>query len=68
MRHEKMTISTEFAQALLTAEEAAKVLNISSRHLFNLRKSGRIAAVRFGRSVRFHRDTLSEFARQGAAA
>jgi excisionase family DNA binding protein len=38
---------------LLTARQAARVLSISERTLFSLTKSGMIAAVRFGRNVRY---------------
>jgi len=62
-----MTISTEFPQTLLTAEETAKALNISPRHLYTLTKRGQIAAVRIGKLVRYHRDTIAQFGR-GAVA
>jgi excisionase family DNA binding protein len=42
---------------LLTTDEAAEALGLSTRHLANLRKTG-LAAVKVGRAVRFDTDDL----------
>lgn len=46
---------------LLTYGEVAKALGISERSLWTLVQEGRIAAVRFGRTVRFDPADLRSF-------
>ena len=50
--------------ALLTREEAADQLRVSVRTLDDLEASGRLRAVRIGRRVLYHPDTLDAFIRQ----
>jgi excisionase family DNA binding protein len=49
--------------ALLTREEAAERLRISTRTLDDLEASGRLQAVRIGRRVLYHSDTLDAYIR-----
>ncbi|MCA9055773.1 MAG: helix-turn-helix domain-containing protein [Planctomycetaceae bacterium] len=46
---------------LLTEQEAAEVLNVSARTLWQLRSDGRIPCVRIGRAVRYDVDDLRLF-------
>jgi excisionase family DNA binding protein len=46
---------------LYTADETAKLLKITSRHLRNLEKRGHLRAVRSGRSVRYSAGDLSAY-------
>jgi len=59
---EGMRIESHFNASsswLLSAAEAAKLLNISQRHLWALSTSGRMPApIRLGRSVRWSADEL----------
>lgn len=56
--NETQTIETT-EQLALTARQAAKLLGISTRHLWALNSSGRLPApIRLGRSVRWRRDEL----------
>jgi excisionase family DNA binding protein len=52
---------------LLTPEQAARALAISERHLRNLQERGAVTAVRLGRAVRYHRDEVERFAKQGVS-
>ncbi|HEY8355379.1 MAG TPA: helix-turn-helix domain-containing protein [Methylophilaceae bacterium] len=54
------TVSTE--KLLYTADEAAELLSMSRRRLDELRRAGDILAVRDGRSFKFRRDDLIEYA------
>lgn len=54
------TMSTE--KLLYTADEAAELLSMSRRRLDELRRAGDILAVRDGRSFKFRRDDLIEYA------
>jgi len=49
---------------LLTREEAAKVLRISVRKLDTLEAAGEIRAIRIGRLVRYHPETVDAFIRR----
>lgn len=51
------------ADALLTRDEAADRLRISTRTLDDLEASGRLQAVRIGRRVLYHPDTLDTYIR-----
>lgn len=51
---------------LLTRKQAAARLGISVRKLDALEEAGDIQAVRIGRSVRYHPDTLERFVRRHA--
>lgn len=51
----------------LNADEVAKLLGISNRHLWSLNSSGRLPRpVRFGRSVRWNVDELRSWLAAGA--
>lgn len=51
---------------LLTRQEAAERLRVSTRTLDDLEASGRITAIRIGRRVLYHPDTLESFVRAQA--
>ena len=46
---------------LLTAQEAAKILTISPRHLWDLTKQGELPAIKMGRSVRYAQADIDAF-------
>lgn len=46
---------------LLTAREAAEILTISPRHLWDLTKRGVLPAIKIGRSVRYARADIDAF-------
>ena len=46
---------------LLTAREAAKILTISPRHLWDLTDRGELPAIKIGRSVRYARAYIDAF-------
>jgi excisionase family DNA binding protein len=46
---------------LLTAREAAKILTISPRHLWDLTDRGELPAIKIGRSVRYARADIDAF-------
>jgi excisionase family DNA binding protein len=48
------------AKPLLTAEEMASILNITPRHLYDLRKEGKIPSIKLGRCIRFDVDRVLE--------
>jgi excisionase family DNA binding protein len=48
---------------LLTAVQAAELLNIHPSTVYEMMKNGEIATVRFGRSVRIRRQDLEDFIR-----
>jgi excisionase family DNA binding protein len=50
-------------QDLLTMKQVADRLKVCTRTVRNLVKSGKLLAVRIGRSVRVHRDDLDGFIR-----
>lgn len=50
---------------LLTAEEAADLLRLNRNTLYELVREGQVPALRLGRSLRFHRGRLLDFARRG---
>lgn len=54
------------AQRLLTAREAAELLNISEKTLWNHSgvRGNRIPVVRFGRTLRYSRDALLRWIEQ----
>ncbi len=49
------------ASALLNTIEAAAALNISKRGLQELKSDRKIGFIKFGRSIRFHRDDIAKF-------
>ncbi len=65
LREEVSSLSGSKAEsdALLTREEAADRLRISTRTLDDLEASGRLQAVRIGRRVLYHPDTLDAYIR-----
>lgn len=48
---------------LVTTKEAAKLLNISERSLWNYAESGELPRVRMGSAIRYHKDDLQTFIR-----
>jgi excisionase family DNA binding protein len=46
---------------LLTAREAAGILRISTRKLFDLQAKGEVQAIRIGRSIRYEREELQRY-------
>jgi predicted DNA-binding transcriptional regulator AlpA len=50
---------------LLSEPEAARMLSISARKLWSLRKSGAVPAMKIGGAVRYPRDGLAEWVRRG---
>jgi excisionase family DNA binding protein len=52
---------------LLTAQEVAKLLNVSKAKAYQLMQTGEIATVRMGRAVRVRRQDLDEFLRSRLA-
>ncbi len=55
-------MTTKSTQLLLTRAEVAKLLSLSERTLYELEKSGVLPAVRIGRSVRYRRKIVENFA------
>jgi excisionase family DNA binding protein len=53
---------------LLTRKQAARRLGISVRKLDALEEAGDLRAIRIGRSVRYHPDTLERFIRRRATS
>lgn len=68
-RHQRQraTLDTEPGPAgdFLTRTEAARFLKISAGSIDNYRRSGRLEAHRFGKSVRFRRADLENLAQKG---
>ena len=55
---------TQSTKRLLTTSEMADVLGVSSRHLWDLEREGKVSSIRIGTSVRYDRDdVLSELKR-----
>ena len=54
-------MSTEEGQLLVTAKQAASMLAISERTLWQLTNDGHLPAVRFGRTVRYDLGDLRAF-------
>ena len=46
---------------LLTVQEAAKILTISPRHLWDLTDRGELPAIKIGRSVRYAQADIDAF-------
>lgn len=44
--------------------QASRYLNMSTKTIFNLRRSRKLAYIKFGRAVRFHRSDLEEYAKR----
>lgn len=63
LREELQTLREPDEDALLTREEAADRLRISTRTLDDLEASGRLRAVRIGRRVLYHPATLDAYIR-----
>ena len=62
-----MTLATDQAAAieqLLTYADAGKLLGVKDRTVWQLVKDGKLAAVRFGRSVRIDPSDLRAFIEQ----
>jgi hypothetical protein len=53
-----MVNNHEHSSALLTEREAAAFLHVTPRGLINWRNSGRVPHLRFGRTVRYRRESL----------
>lgn len=60
-------MATPHPPILLIRSEAARVLAISERALFNLTSNGKLLAVRIGRSVRYRPEDLAAFAKAHAS-
>lgn len=56
------------SQQLLTEEQAAELLQLSSRTLRKARQGGKLPYVRFGRSVRYIMDDIEGFIKQARLA
>lgn len=56
--------ASDDSDVLLTRQEAADRLRVSTRTLDDLEASGRLQAVRIGRRVLYHPETLDAFIRQ----
>lgn len=52
-------------KTLLTTGEMADILRISSRHLFDLEKEGRIRSIRLGNAVRYDAEQVLNELRSG---
>ncbi|MFH0947127.1 MAG: helix-turn-helix domain-containing protein [Planctomycetota bacterium] len=52
---------------MLRTKDAARLLEISVRHLGSLVRSGRVPHVRFGRSIRFPLEMLRDYLNREAA-
>jgi excisionase family DNA binding protein len=52
---------------LVSVEEAARLLGLSRGKAYELAQSGQLPVVRFGRSVRVHRDRLTDWVDAQAA-
>jgi excisionase family DNA binding protein len=50
---------------LLTADQAAKLLLVSTQRVYELVRLGIIPCVKLGRQVRFDEETLTEWVRNG---
>ena len=55
-------MTTNSTQILLTRAQVAKLLNLCERTIYTLEKSGVLPAVRIGRSVRYSRKIVENFA------
>jgi excisionase family DNA binding protein len=53
-----MDLNQEHSSALLTEAEAAALLRVTTRGLINWRNNGRVPHLRFGRTVRYRRESL----------
>jgi prophage regulatory protein len=61
------TLSDETVCLALPASDVAKLLNISTRHLWSLNSSGRLPRpIRFGRTTRWRADELRAWLDAGA--
>lgn len=49
---------------LVNSTEAARLLAISPRTLWTLTQSGEIPSLKIGKSVRYHRDILNQWAKK----
>ena len=48
-------------KVLLTATQVAKILQVSTAHVYILAKRGELPSVQFGRVVRFDEDEIDAF-------
>ena len=61
----KKKVSSENSLTIST-EEAAEMLGVCPRTVRNLTKRGTLSAIRLGSCVRYSREALIEFVRQGS--
>jgi excisionase family DNA binding protein len=54
--------------ALISAQDAATILNVTPARMYQLARSNLVPAVRLGRSVRFDSVQIESFIKQGGAA
>lgn len=59
------TITEDHNRLLLSEPEAARLLAISPRKLWGLRRAGAVPSVKIGGAVRYPRDGLVEWVRRG---
>jgi excisionase family DNA binding protein len=55
-------------RTIFTRQQAAEFFSVSARTLDQWAADGKITPVRFGHSVRYHRDELERVAREGIPA
>ncbi len=55
-------------KVLLTATQVAKILQVSTTHVYVLAKKGMLPSVHFGRVVRFDEDEVAAFIRKHKTA
>ncbi len=55
-------------KVLLTATQVAKILQVSTAHVYVMAKRGVLPSVQFGRVVRFDEDELAAFIRNHKTA
>lgn len=54
-------------QKLFTFQEAAKMLNVSVRTLFDWRKKGKIKTIKLGRENRIQREEMERIINEGVS-
>ena len=59
-----MPTSLELLPAVLTVQQAARVLNISKNTAYELVRSGKIQSVKLGRIYRIPKDSITEYLHQ----
>ena len=58
---ESLHAESRIAPRLLTYRQAARLLQVTERTVFNLTHSGSLACVRIGRSVRIDQEDIDRF-------